>query len=255
MDQIKIGRFIAGCRKEKELTQSQLAEKLNITDKAISKWETGKGMPDVSIMIELCNVLGISVNELLSGERLNEENYKEKANENIVSMIKVADENRKNKNKVILVFTIIIFILFICRLVIGIYQSIEVSVEYDEGIMQCEIADNNIIYKINGLSVISTEYAIVNTDTETIVFFANTMLLQNKRFSHWETWKSLSQVNRGEDPTFTSTCYIDINKDIPECKDKIRVYHTNTSLSKIKKADKNELQQIIDKSHLICESE
>ena len=99
MDLVKIGRFIAECRKEKGLTQSQLAEMLNITDKAVSKWETGKGLPDVSIMIELCDILGINVNELLSGERLSEENYREKANENIVSMIKVADENRKTKNK------------------------------------------------------------------------------------------------------------------------------------------------------------
>jgi len=69
MDQIKIGKFIAERRKNKNLTQLQLAEKLNITDRAISKWETGKGMPDSSIMMELCKELDISVNELLSGER------------------------------------------------------------------------------------------------------------------------------------------------------------------------------------------
>ena len=62
MDLEKIGRFIAECRKEKGITQAQLAEKINITDKAVSKWETGKGLPDVSIMIELCNILGINVN-------------------------------------------------------------------------------------------------------------------------------------------------------------------------------------------------
>ena len=65
MDQIKIGRFIAECRKKAKLTQMQLAEKLNVTDRAVSKWETGKSMPDSSIMLELCDVLGISANELL----------------------------------------------------------------------------------------------------------------------------------------------------------------------------------------------
>lgn len=100
MDLERIGRFIAECRKEKGITQARLAEKINITDKAVSKWETGKGLPNVSIMIELCNILGINVNELLSGERLSEENYREKANENIVSMIKVADKNRRIKNKI-----------------------------------------------------------------------------------------------------------------------------------------------------------
>ena len=75
MDQVKIGKFIANSRKNKNLTQMQLAEKLNITDRAISKWENGKGMPDSSIMLELCNELDISVNELLSGEKINQENY------------------------------------------------------------------------------------------------------------------------------------------------------------------------------------
>ena len=70
MDQAKIGRFIAECRKKSNLTQMQLAEKLSITDRAVSKWETGKTMPDTSIMLELCDILCISVNELLSGENI-----------------------------------------------------------------------------------------------------------------------------------------------------------------------------------------
>ena len=68
MDQIKIGKFIADCRKKEKLTQAKLAEKLGITDRAISKWETGKAMPDSSIMLELCEILNISVNDLLCGE-------------------------------------------------------------------------------------------------------------------------------------------------------------------------------------------
>ena len=67
MDQLKIGRFIAECRKKTKLTQMQLAENLGITDKAVSKWERGVAMPDTSIMLELCDILSISVNELLCG--------------------------------------------------------------------------------------------------------------------------------------------------------------------------------------------
>ena len=78
MDQLKIGKFIAECRKQKDLTQMQLSEKLGITDKAISKWERGIAMPDTSIMLELCEILGISVNELLSGEKINMENNNQK---------------------------------------------------------------------------------------------------------------------------------------------------------------------------------
>lgn len=76
MNQESIGKFIAACRKEKGLTQVQLSEKLNITNRAVSKWETGKSCPDASIMLELCDILGITVNELLSGERITMENYR-----------------------------------------------------------------------------------------------------------------------------------------------------------------------------------
>ena len=74
MDQIKIGKFISERRKRENLTQSELAEKLNITDRAVSKWETGKSMPDYSIMQELCKILKITVNDLLCGERVSMEN-------------------------------------------------------------------------------------------------------------------------------------------------------------------------------------
>ena len=88
MDQIKIGKFIAECRKNKDLTQGQLADKLNITDRAISKWETGKSMPDFDIMLKLCEILEISVNELLCGEMINREQKDEQLNELIFQMAK-----------------------------------------------------------------------------------------------------------------------------------------------------------------------
>ena len=86
MNQEKIGRFIASCRKECGYTQASLGEKLGITDRAVSKWETGKSIPDASIMLELCNLLKISVNELLTGEHIAMENYKEKAEENLLEL-------------------------------------------------------------------------------------------------------------------------------------------------------------------------
>ena len=79
MNQEAIGKFISTCRKEKGLTQTQLAEKLNITNRAVSKWETGKSVPDAAIMLDLCEILDVSVNELLSGERIAMENYQKKA--------------------------------------------------------------------------------------------------------------------------------------------------------------------------------
>ena len=97
MNQIKIGKFIAECRKKNNLTQMQLAEKLNITDRAISKWENGKGMPDSSIMLDLCKELKISVNELLSGEMTSMENKNEKQEQLLLDMAKEVEE----KNKII----------------------------------------------------------------------------------------------------------------------------------------------------------
>lgn len=88
MNQIDTGKFIASCRKEKGLTQAQLAEKLNITDRAVSKWENGRGMPDVSLLQPLCDVLGISLNELFSGEHISPEEYKGKAEETISQLFK-----------------------------------------------------------------------------------------------------------------------------------------------------------------------
>ena len=93
MDQVKIGRFISQMRKEKGLTQKQLGEELLISDKTVSKWETGKGMPEVSLMLPLCEKLGINVNELLTGERIPDEDYKKKAEENIMDIMREKEES------------------------------------------------------------------------------------------------------------------------------------------------------------------
>ena len=95
MDQIKIGKFIAECRKNANLTQMQLSEKLGITDKAISKWERGISMPDTSIMLELCDILGISVNELLSGEKIQMENNDQKNEQLLLEMAKELEKKSK----------------------------------------------------------------------------------------------------------------------------------------------------------------
>ena len=95
MDQIKIGRFIAERRRSINLTQAQLAEKLNITDRAVSKWENGKAMPDSSIMLELCSILKISVTDLLNGEVVSMENTNQKNEQLLLDMAKEVE--RKNK--------------------------------------------------------------------------------------------------------------------------------------------------------------
>lgn len=95
MDQIEIGKFIAEERKVKKYTQRELADKLGISDKTISKWERGNGFPEVSLLLPLCNELEITVNELLSGKRLQEVDYKKKAEENMVNLVKETQESKK----------------------------------------------------------------------------------------------------------------------------------------------------------------
>ena len=95
MDQVKIGKFIAKRRKKENLTQMQLAEKLNITDRAVSKWETGKSLPDSSIMLELCDVLKITVNDLLCGEEISMENSNKTNEQLLLDMAKELEQRNK----------------------------------------------------------------------------------------------------------------------------------------------------------------
>ena len=95
MDQIQIGKFIAEMRKRQGLTQRQLADALSISDKTISKWECGKGLPEVSLMLPLCGILEITVNDLLTGERVPQLEYQKKAEENMMDLMK---ENEDQNN-------------------------------------------------------------------------------------------------------------------------------------------------------------
>lgn len=119
MDQETIGKFVATCRKEKGLTQKQLAEKLDITDRAVSKWETGKSIPDAALMLDLCKILGISANELLSGERITMENYQKKAEENLVELQQKANNAKKNSNLLVKSVVLILGVLFMIKCGIG----------------------------------------------------------------------------------------------------------------------------------------
>lgn len=169
MDQIKIGKFVAECRKKNNLTQLQLAEKLNITDRAISKWENGKAMPDSSIMLELCNELKISVNELLSGELIEMKDYNQIAEKNLLEMAKKEEvQNKKmmfyemvigymsSVTFLILLFTasfavenivarIILFILAFLVLIVGV--SFALKIETETGYYECQKCHHKYVPK------------------------------------------------------------------------------------------------------------
>ena len=124
MNQDKIGKFIAELRKEKGMTQCDLANKLGITDRAVSKWENGRGMPDLSLLVPLCEILGISINELLSGARLDKNDYMNKLEENIVNTIDYSDKKiKKTKN----IFKIILSTILIFIVVLMVMYGIDVN--------------------------------------------------------------------------------------------------------------------------------
>lgn len=137
MDQEKIGKFIAKCRKEQGLTQAQLAEMLGITYKAVSKWESGKGLPDPSRMIDLCNILKITVNDLLSGEKVEEKNYVNKVDDNLIELQK---QKQAMNMAVRICYLLIAIILFICNFLNVILYGIEEATKKPEFFIMVSIA-------------------------------------------------------------------------------------------------------------------
>ena len=116
MNQEKIGKFIAKVRKEKNITQQELANKLNITDRAISHWENGRSMPDAGIMLELCKLLDINVNELLSAKKIIKESYNEQAEENLLEMRREIESKNKKiliLNRIITFLGVVIYLLIV----------------------------------------------------------------------------------------------------------------------------------------------
>ncbi len=159
MNQDKIGKFIVTCRKENGLTQADLAKKLGITVQAISKWENGKSLPDPSIMLDLCEILGINVNELLTGKKLDRENYKEIAEKNLMELTRQEELNNRKllalENVIgytcsisflvfifaasfavtISIWRIVMIMIGSIIFVIGMYHSIKL--EHDVGYYEC----------------------------------------------------------------------------------------------------------------------
>ena len=126
MDQVKIGKFIAECRKNAGLTQMQLAEKLGITDRAISKWETGKSLPDSSIMLELCSTLSITVNDLLSGEVVTMDNYNKELENNLLEMVKQKELSDKRLLSVELVIGITAIVVLFALIFVAAFVQMEI---------------------------------------------------------------------------------------------------------------------------------
>lgn len=136
MNQEKIGKFIAKCRKQQRLTQAQLADRLDITYKAVSKWESGKGFPDALRMIDLCNILKITVNHLLSGEKVEEKSYVNQADENLVELHK---QKQAINMAMRISYICIAIILFVCNFMNILLHGVEEATKKPEFMIMVSI--------------------------------------------------------------------------------------------------------------------
>ena len=122
MNQEKIGKFIAECRRQRKMTQSELGEKLGVTEKSISNWENGRNMPDLSLFKPLCEELNISLNDLMSGEKVKEKEYRDKLEENIINTIDYSNKKIESRN-VFIGLLLIVFGILISITAVGIFPS------------------------------------------------------------------------------------------------------------------------------------
>ncbi len=151
MNLIKIGKFIADCRREKKITQEQLAEKLYVTDRAVSKWERGLSLPDAGKMLDLCNILDINVNELLNGERIDMKDYNRKTEELLIEMAK--QEEFKNKKIMTSMWTILITsVIFYIGIILLAVNTLEEGI-----ILGTIICASTIIFVIAGFIALKFE--------------------------------------------------------------------------------------------------
>ncbi len=180
MNQEKIGKFIAECRKNKKLTQAELAEKLGVTDRSISKWENGRGMPELSLFKPLCDELDITINELMSGEKLNKGNYQQKLEENIIDINKeVIRINRLAFKKAL--FILAIFFVGVALFIIGaiIFQILYTEywdkkfyINEDKiSFSICNYDDRGILVKLNALDGLTVHADIIDKNNKKDVYY------------------------------------------------------------------------------------
>ncbi len=243
MNQEKIGKFIAENRKKKKLKQSELAEILGVTDRSVSNWENGKCMPDLSLFKPLCQELEITINELMSGEKVSKEEYQNKLEENIIEL--TINNKKKISKKIKILISTIVLLITILLLSTIIYNTIEIDVSYDKNLMKCHIENNTLTYEVIGNSLLNTKYIEKEIDDRKIYIFHSTINIYNKRHSNYEYGKSLSKIVEGKEIPFGSYWEINLNEQM-------EVYYSDKPLSKIKKLNDKELKKEIKNLHPMC---
>ena len=246
MDQVKIGKFIAKCRKEKKLTQQELSEKLGVTDKAISKWENGRGMPDISLLQQLIEILDISLNELLAGEKIRKKSTKI-YDENLMKSLTEKNNLSKKMKRITITFSIIIIILFISITIISIKQDNNKNLKnnYQNIIRIYSNISSNIITNLYDITEEKNELQVA--DESIILGFGNKLKdFDTEDVEYKETLNLLTN--------YIHECYyeeLDISKKLKENKyDKLQDKRNYILKSNITRKELEKINGIINKS--IC---
>ena len=247
MNQEKIGKFIAEKRKSKNLTQEEFAEKLGVSSKSVSRWENGKCMPDLSLLIPISKELDISINELMSGEILSQEEYLEKSEENIVKVVDNVKKLEKKKKKLLILLSITLVLIFLYILYRNILL-IEKPLRYDNRVMKCHFENNVFLYEFQ-TSIAHITKLEVELENEKIIFINAKLAIKNRKRYNFEVYQNMANLADRKEGIFSAGGWIDINEN-----DKVKVYYTEKSLDKINKNDKEKLKDIIKKSNLMCEN-
>ena len=253
MNQEKIGKFIAQKRKEKKLTQEQLAAKLGVTDKSVSRWENGRSMPDLSLFSPLSEELGVNVNDLMNGEIVGPKVYQETFEKNVVNTISKIDRNNYNWNILtnILIGICTLFLLWAACAIF--YHNYKFELKYDAQNMAIEKQDDgDLLFKTASYGNVRALFTTYDRSGEKIglifVYFEQT--LDNKYNSQIDFTQS-GAVDLTDKLSHGSGIIVKYSS-LPN---NYKVYYTNVSFKKIAKANNDELKKIIDKSDLMYENE
>lgn len=241
MNQEKIGRFIRELRIEKNMTQSELANKLGVTDKAVSKWENGRGLPDYVVLKELCEELNITFNEFISGEKIKKEKYQDKLEENIVLLV---IDNKKLKRFVKSMFKLLVIIISIFLLGVIIYcyiaNYVNLTIDYNKDTMTCSFENNELQFTTAGNVAITNRYERIIDNKLYIIFHSYVNILDNKNNDinnklEKDSGYSLFQKD------FTKTSY-----------DDVIVYYSKNNIDKYKNINDKEFISSLNNMNYMC---
>lgn len=247
MDQEKIGKFIANLRKERKITQQELADKLGVSEKTISNWENGRNMPDMSLYKPLCEEFGITINDLMSGEIVNKEEYQEKFEENVIGAIDNVE--LKNKYYIRLRYYLIILFSITVLIIIGIaiYNHVYFIQEYDKEKYFITTDENGYKIVAQDACLSDIEYIVTSfkNDKNNKIYFLNIKCTLWAINNNKNIEKNKIDLTGDHHYNFYGIGISDENIN------SIKFYYTKVNFDKIRNANDKELQKIIDESHLM----